>query len=70
MYVEKFSGEPMGDDIQIGNLYTLMSYDEEKSFWRLLAETNKGCARFDFSLDFGFLEMYSLTSGNCDELNE
>ena len=69
-YVGKFGGEAIEEDVEIGRLETFMALDEDGAVWRMIAEMSDGCARFDFSTDFMFLEKYSLTAGNCDEFRE
>lgn len=69
-YVGKFGGEVIKEEMEVGNLETFMALDEDKTVWRMIAEMSDGCARFDFSTDFMFLEKYSLTAGNCDEFRE
>lgn len=69
-YVDKFGGEVISETVEIGELETFMASGEDETFWRLVADTSGGCARFDFSMDFMFLEKYSLTAGNCDEFRE
>lgn len=67
-YTELFGGNSLNKNAKPSKYEWLMADGGgSEMFWRLLVETNEGCARFDLGNDFTVLEKYSLTEGNCDE---